>query len=305
MRKFIISDIHGDGNIYNSIMGYLDNVSKKEQIILYINGDLIDRGIESASILLDIIDRIKTNKFEIVYLGGNHELMMHQAFEKRKKEMNKVPKDWYRNGGNITDDGLKELLHNDNSKILEVSNFISNLNIYHKFEEKIDGKRIVLVHASSSTKIEDKCNLKIKDNNLQTFFHVWSREDDPKLPFRCKIGNKDYFTIVGHTPNNNKFGYVYKPNENYLNIDGGCAPYVSGYFQYDHIPLVEVKNDYLKILTFNHNNEIIYGNYFTDNTSIPLSEYELNIEQSYLNNNFKPKKLVKLTSGKIGYKNKN
>ena len=70
MRKFIISDIHGYGNLYYSVMGYLDNISKNEEIELYINGDLIDRGYESAEILLDVIKRIKENKFKIVYLGG-------------------------------------------------------------------------------------------------------------------------------------------------------------------------------------------------------------------------------------------
>ena len=39
MRKFIISDIHGLGNVYYSIMNYLDNISKLESLELYINGD--------------------------------------------------------------------------------------------------------------------------------------------------------------------------------------------------------------------------------------------------------------------------
>ena len=62
MLKFIISDIHGFGNVYYAMMKYLDNLSKDEEIELYINGDLIDRGLESAEILLDLIRRIKENK---------------------------------------------------------------------------------------------------------------------------------------------------------------------------------------------------------------------------------------------------
>ena len=65
MRKFIVSDIHGNGNVYYSIMGYLDNISKEEEIELYINGDLIDRGDYSSEILLDVMKRIKENKFKI------------------------------------------------------------------------------------------------------------------------------------------------------------------------------------------------------------------------------------------------
>ena len=83
MRKFIISDIHGLGNIYYAVMNYLDNISQYEDIELYINGDLFDRGPDSAAILLDVKKRILDNKYKINYLGGNHELMMHEVFKKR------------------------------------------------------------------------------------------------------------------------------------------------------------------------------------------------------------------------------
>ena len=58
MRKFIVSDIHGLGNFYYSIMNYLDNINKEEDVTLYINGDVIDRGINSAEILLDLYRNI-------------------------------------------------------------------------------------------------------------------------------------------------------------------------------------------------------------------------------------------------------
>ncbi len=69
MRKFIVSDLHGNGNVYNSIMKYLENVNKEEDVTLYINGDLIDRGKDSGRMLLDIYDRVTNNKgFHIEYL---------------------------------------------------------------------------------------------------------------------------------------------------------------------------------------------------------------------------------------------
>ena len=301
MRKFIISDIHGDGNVYNSIMGYLDNINKEEEIELYINGDLIDRGSESAEILIDIINRIKENKYKIIYLGGNHELMMHEVFEKRKKGKKAKRSDWFYNGGKITDEGLNNIIK-DKEKILEIADFISNLKIYHKFEEKYDEKNIVLVHARCPLKVKDKCDLRIKDNNFQTFLYVWTRKEEQLIPFISRIGNKNYFTIIGHTPNNNKYGFTYYTKEKYINIDGGSARYVRGLFQYNHVPLVEVKEDYLKILTFNHNNEIIYGNYLIKGKTIPFSKEELDKEKKYLNKNTKIKKLIKLENGIIGYK---
>ena len=303
MRKFIISDIHGNGNLYYSVISYLENISSKEDVTLYINGDLIDRGFESGEILLDVINRInnKDKKFKIIYLAGNHELMMHQIFEKRKRGAY-VSKhnDWYIDGGRVTDDALVNLL-NDKEKILKVVDFIANLDMYHRFDDQIDGKNIVLVHACCPLKVKDECDIKIKDCTLLNEYYVWAREDDSLFPFKCRIGNNAYFSIVGHTPNNKRFGYFYNSKENYLNIDGGSAYYVSGYFGYDHYPLVEIKDDYLKILTFNNNNEIIYGNYFNGNKSISFTEEELNYERTYLNKNFKPKKLVRLEDNIIDY----
>lgn len=301
MRKFIISDIHGLGNVYTSVMNYLDNVNEEEIIELYINGDLIDRGPDSAELLLDIKKRISEGKYKIIYLGGNHELMMHEVFAKRRKGRYVSSfNDWFLNGGSITDDLLYDIL-GDKDKMFEVADFVSELKIYHSFSEKINGKNIVLVHAACPLKIKDDCDLKINDDNSEVSYCVWTREEDPYMPFRCRVGNKDYFTIIGHTPNETKYGYSYHKNQNYLNIDGGCAAYAKGYFGYNHVPLVEIKDGYLKILTFNNNNEIIYGNYFDGIKSIPMSLSELNHERNYLNCEFRPKKLIKFPDGVIGY----
>ena len=302
MRKFVISDIHGDGNVYYSVMGYLDNIKKKEDITLFINGDLIDRGLESAEILLDLKKRIEDNVFKIVYLGGNHELLMHQIYEKRKKNIVAFYDNiWYENGGWTTEYGLEKIFGCDEEKYLDVANFVSNLKIFHMFDEKMLGKNIVLVHAACPVDIVCNSNTCIKDDNSFVNYCVWTREIDPFIPFRCKIGNDNYFSIVGHTPNDNKYGYVYNKHENYLNIDGGCSMYVSGFFSYDHVPLVEINDSYLKILTFNNNNEIIYGNYFDGNKSILIDDKELDDDRKYLNKNILIKKLMILDDNTIGY----
>ena len=280
MRKFIISDIHGDGNVYNSVMGYLDNISKNEEVTLYINGDLIDRGGDSAFMLLDVINRIRENRFKIIYLGGNHELMMYQYFSNRREYFRL----WYRNGGRVTEDGLYNLLDSD-EKLMDVVHFISNLKIYQKFGEKINGKNIVLVHAACPEKVKDECDLTIKDDNSLVSTCVWNRD--------MALNNNSYFSIIGHSPNNNVFGYCYDKKSNTFNIDGGCSRYVNGLIGWDHVPLVEVFDKSLKILTFNNNNEIIYGNYFDGEYSDLISNHELEKDRSYLNKNIKVKKLVR------------
>ena len=308
MRKFIISDIHGFGNLYYSVMAYLDNISKNEDIELYINGDLIDRGFESAEILLDIKKRIKENKYKIVYLGGNHELLMYKFFKDYEKNHLNYFNDWYHNGGYITDDGLHEILDTDD-KINEVVNFVSNLNIYHKFKEKINNKPIVLVHSACPHVVDDICNMKIKDDDDKVFKAVWTREyfildfldffKNEKRPNR--IGNDNYFTIIGHTPVDDKYGVKYYKNYECLNIDGGVAMHVSGNFKYNHFPLIEVCDNYLKILTFNSENEITYGNYFDGNKFTSYNNNELNESREYIDKSIKTKKLSINEDGLVGY----
>ena len=301
MRKFIIGDIHGFGNFYYSVMNYLDNISKTDPIEVYINGDLIDRGLESAEILLDLKRRITDNKYKIVYLGGNHELMMYEVSNNRKNGHFSYFNDWYHNGGYITDNGLTEIFKDDNDSIDEIVDFIGNLKIYHKFEEKINNRPIVLVHAACPKIVKDNCNLLIKENSQTVYNAVWTRKFNPYLGTFGELGNRNYFTIVGHTPNNDRCGIEYDYRENVLNIDGGCACYVSGMFNYNHFPLVEVMDNALKILTFNDKNEITHGNYYEKGRFSPLSRKELNNERLYLNKDVKIKKLSINEDGIVGY----
>ena len=291
MRKFIVSDLHGNGNIYDSIMAYLDNINNltKDEIILYINGDLIDRGWASADMLLDIKDRIENKHgFKIEYLAGNHELMMYQALKDVNDDKWPTNTLWFANYGDVTAYGLEPKYHSL-QELKKINKFIGNLKLYHKFKETIDGKRIVLVHSKCPSVVLDRCFLKVKDDNFEVNQLVWTRKDSKK----DKIGDDNYFTIIGHTIVRNKTGYSYSLDDNVLNIDGGCGAYVLGNEQYDHTPLVEIdgKNNRLIILIFNNNNEIIKGNYFSNKTSTAMEDEELENYRKYLNPKVKTKKM--------------
>lgn len=288
MRNFIVSDLHGNGNTYKSIVGYLENINKDDEITLYINGDLIDRGLDSPYMLLDIRNRIINNKgFKIEYIAGNHELMMYNALYGNIPNFLDMAV-WFSNGGGVTNDKIQELL--DKKERLELLKFISELDIYHKFNEKIDDKNIVLVHAKCPHVVNDICDLKLKDN-YKIHNYVWTREEDLSTILKESLGNDKYFTIIGHTQVNDKRGYKYFDKYNCLNIDGGCAAYALGYKKYDHTPLVEIDNNKLNILTFNNNNEIIYGNYFINKESIQMNNNELEKARKYIDKDVKKKTL--------------
>ena len=276
MRKFIVSDLHGNGNVYDSIISYLEGINEQEDVILYINGDLIDRGLDSARILLDVKDRIQNNKgFKIEYLGGNHELMMYQASIERRNKVWSVYSDWFYNGAETTVSYLQDMMTYEEEN--EVIDFVSNLKIYHKFEEKLNGKPIVLVHAMCPKEVKDECDMFVKDNTIDISLLVWTRRIDFWTNYINIVGNDKYFTIIGHTPVNDEKGYEFYKKDNALNIDGGCAKYACGLKEFDHTPLVEIdeENDRLIILTFNSKNKIVCGNYFSNGESIEIEKDEL------------------------------
>ncbi len=267
MRKFIVSDLHGDGFMYDMIMKYLDHIGEKEEVTLYINGDLIDRGYGCFRMLIDVMERKyhKKGNINVEYLAGNHELLLYQAHLRRNKD-GSFPKfsDWYLNGGKKLGIVIEQLSSDEQSQIIT---FISNLKIYNKFPEKIQGRNVLLVHAAAPKIVKDKCDLTIQDNNKEVFKALWTRKDDRKV-FPPRIGNNDYFTIIGHTPIRDDCGFYFDKKENYLNIDGGCSGYLLNKKNYDHVPLVEVLNDSLKISVFKHDGTI-YNVYDFDGLDKP------------------------------------
>ena len=294
MRKFIISDLHGCGEVYDSIIGYLDNIGLMDDVVLYINGDLIDRGLDGYRMLIDVMERINgKGNIKIHYLGGNHELMMYQALLDRKPhEAIDFWGDWMLNGGWVIE-GELDCLENGEEKCEELKSFLGNLDIYKAFSEIIDGNRLLLVHAQAPSVIKDKCNIKIADNSKEVFDSVWNREEiregflfSPGIIVGYnKLGHDGFLTIIGHTPVEDEKGFYYKKDGNYINIDGGCAAYAIGRFERNRVPLVEVLDDKLEIIIFNHNNEIIDGYYF-DGDINNMNKEEINYYREFINHSY-------------------
>ena len=291
MRKFIVSDIHGNGDIYDSIMGYLDNIGVSEDVELFINGDLIDRGPDSFRIIMDVKERIQgIGNVKINYLGGNHELMMYNALRKKRpgKRIGRL-NSWMLNGGWPIENELAAREDGDELSS-KLKDFVGDLKVYHVFDETIENRKILLVHAQAPKRAKRYEKLYIKDNNIAVDKAVWTRREKTDLfTYGVKslmdlnrVGLDPYFTIVGHTPVSNEDGFEYNKKEHYLNIDGGCAGYAIGRYEYNHVPLVEVRDNFLELLIFNHNNEIVKG-YFFNGNFYQMKELELEYRKMFLN----------------------
>ena len=337
MRNFIVSDLHGNGNVYESIITYLSNVDTSENVTLYINGDLIDRGLDSPEMILDVYDRIINNKgFKIEYLAGNHEYMMYNASKRLEynKSFDSIKNEIWNEYNGYTN--LECYI--DFEEQVQLCDFISNLKLYHKFKETINEKEIVLVHAKCPSVVKDVCDLKIKDTiayynedilkrdyeyslDDEIFVCTWARKGENYFKEKSsRVGDDNYFTIIGHTPVINHPGFKYDKEDNVLNVDGASSNFaiklasciyddeVSRKYtideltpelceerhrlelsMYDHTPLVEIQDNKLKILIFNRLNQIIDGYYFYNNNFYSISEEELDIDRYYLNTNNKMK----------------
>ncbi len=295
MRKFIVSDLHGNGDVYDSIMGYLENVSHDEEVELFINGDLIDRGLDGFRMIMDIKKRTAMQQpIKVHYLAGNREWLMYDALKERKPGEGIDPWcNWFDNGGWIV---AYEMEDQENAEELfeDFKHYLGELKIYHVFDETIKGKPMVLVHAQVPEGVKTGQEMRISDQTMDVEKALWTRKNQAysgyfgiasPLPENNRIGLDGYFSIVGHTPVEEGQGFSIDSEENAINIDGGCSFYAQGKFQYDQIPLVEVKKDGIDILIFNHNNEITKGFHYDGELS-SISSEELLKHRGYINHQF-------------------
>jgi len=72
MSTYVMSDLHGCFETYKAMLKKIDF---SDDDILYILGDVIDRGPKPVSILLDLMERAN-----VVVLAGNHCAMACQCF---------------------------------------------------------------------------------------------------------------------------------------------------------------------------------------------------------------------------------
>ena len=213
---YVVSDIHGQFDAFEKM---LKKIKFKNDDIMYIIGDVIDRGPEPIKIIEYIMQ-----KKNMVLLAGNHEHMAVICINKLLSEINQnvidelengeimgVIEEWQQNGGAIT---FSQLLVLGKSRIKEIYNFLSHLKLYKELE--IADKKYLLVHAGLGN--FDK-NKKMKEYTIMDL--CWERLDYNKKYFDDKT------IITGHVPTqiikeNKKPGYIYF-NENNIDVDCGCS----------------------------------------------------------------------------------
>ncbi len=217
---YVISDIHG---CFDELMALVKKIKLKDEDILYILGDAVDRGPKPVEVLKWMM--MQSNVIPII---GNHEYMMMKVLLPGLKEVgseedveNTLTLDfitdtnlWFlsENGGKITSDCFRKLPVHEREELLE---YVKEFSLYE--ELTIDGRRFVLVHTidESIHSLKDLENADIYDLNE----FLISRPD-----FMGSWKGDDTF-IIGHTPTwflERKDNHIFK-NDNLIDIDCGCV----------------------------------------------------------------------------------
>ena len=183
---YVMSDIHGNQERFNSIM---KQIRLQDDDTLYILGDVVDRYPDGIKILRKIMKMPNAQM-----LLGNHEHMMMKAIghcedavSERVNTNWQYRRIWYGNGGKVTHEQLKHIRKEQRA---EVFRYIRSLPL--NIDVEVNGVRYKLVHASPLENYgTDKWQF--VDYEDESEFAVWERWDTTQnVPAGCIL-------IFGHT----------------------------------------------------------------------------------------------------------
>ena len=212
---YVMSDLHGEYSLYRAM---LDQIHLGEDDLLYVLGDVVDRGPQPMEILLDMMKRPN-----VILLAGNHEMMalsclqflMQEISEESLSGMDSVRMgrllSWQQIGGQTTLDGFHRLNAENRSAVLT---YLEEAELFEEVET--EDAVYILVHAGLGHFAPDKPLWDYSAEDL-----LWTRPD-----YDTPYFTDDRFVITGHTPTqlipeNPRPGFLFQRN-GHINIDCGC-----------------------------------------------------------------------------------
>ena len=207
--NYVISDIHGD---FNRFLKILKKINLGSDDILYIIGDIPDRGNQTFE-LLDFV--MKANN--VIHIKGNHELFLQQYLEGNSKIIEKYPQ----YGGTPVINSLKSISVERKERYHK---YLSDLPIYKIIA--VNGVEYVLTHSGY---VADELPV-YKDNaavDIIASIEQWCKSSE----YNYLISNDLHYIpasvkfkklIVGHYPTSYlECNGIYHCNR-YINIDNGA-----------------------------------------------------------------------------------
>ncbi len=188
---YVMSDLHGE---YEKYLRMLDLIQFSESDLLFILGDVVDRGPKPVTLLRDMMPR--PNVFPIM---GNHDFIALYLLEKlvtditdknfgSQLDVNDIQDimDWIGDGGDTTVAEFQKLNHEERRQILE---YLSEFPLYETLD--VGEKTFILAHAGLGNFRPDK---KLSEYSPEELFFI---RDDPDIRL---FEDDSIYLITGHTP---------------------------------------------------------------------------------------------------------
>ena len=218
---YAISDIHG---CYDKYRKMLKELNFTDRDVLYVLGDVLDRGAQPVEVLRDMSMRAN-----VIPIMGNHEFVAHNILknlllnditEENIKEffgteeaMMRFAQDleaWGNDGGTTTIKGFGKLNNDERSFLIE---YLEEFSLFEAV--KVNGKNFLLTHAG----IPEGAKLKTLRNYMAYDFLV-AKTDYSKRYF------DNVYLVTGHIPtfilSPKHRGKIYC-NNNHIAIDTGAV----------------------------------------------------------------------------------
>lgn len=207
---YVMSDLHG---CYDKYIKMLETIKFSDNDILYILGDIVDRGNDGIKILCDL-----KNRKNIIITRGNHDYQAYKILKlnyesssetRYSKNYLEIFKLWLTDGGKPTFEQFNNLTDNQKKEILK---FMSTFSYFE--ETRINGTQYFFAHTVPEKDIflnMDECKL--------TDFIIGEPEYE-------KIYKNDLIIVTGHTPtgfiDEQYTGKIWKGN-NHIATDCGAV----------------------------------------------------------------------------------
>lgn len=171
---YVMSDIHGE---YDKFKEVLKQINLQKEDLLYVLGDVVDRGPHPMEILLKMMEMPN-----VIPIAGNHELMAlkclrflnqeitDESIDDLEKEMLDDLMMWQMNGSKSTIDEYRRLTPDMRQEVME---YLTDFELYQ--EVSVNGKEYLLVHGGLGNYRKDK---DMEEYDLHEL--VWSRIDYEK-----------------------------------------------------------------------------------------------------------------------------
>lgn len=168
MAHYVLADIHGNAKRFHEM---LEKIAFSPEDMLYILGDVIDRGPDGIALLREV-----KGMPNVRMLLGNHEYMLLQSFSEGTDE--DIIRNWKRNGGDPTIRAFMELAPQGQAEL-----FVWLCGVPVLQTVTVNDQRFILVHAWLDG---------------EDYYKIWGRPTS--LTQRSSLLPDGAKLIIGHTP---------------------------------------------------------------------------------------------------------